>query len=118
MSLSPDSAQASLPPPEPRTRAAAAAPAQTASTSDTAAEGRFMVQVSSQKTEADAQASFRALQKKFPDALGSQSPLIKRADLGDKGTVYRAMVGPFASRDEAVKFCMSYKSAGGQCYIP
>jgi hypothetical protein len=119
MSLSPDSAQASLP--EPRTRVAATAPAQTESTGDAApaAEGRFMVQVSSQKTEADAQASFRALQKKFPDSLGSQSPLIKRADLGgDKGTVYRAMVGPFGSREEAVKFCMSYKSAGGQCYIP
>jgi hypothetical protein len=119
MSLSPDSAQASLPPApaEPRTRMAATTPAQTDATP--AAEGRFMVQVSSQRTEADAQASFRALQKKFPDALGSHSPLIRRADLGgDKGTVYRAMVGPFGSRDEAVKFCMSYKSAGGQCYIP
>ena len=53
------------------------------------------------------------------DALGSHNPLIKRADLGgDKGTVYRAMVGPFANREEAVKFCMSYKGAGGQCYIP
>jgi len=123
MSLSPDSAQASLPPAaaEPRTRMAATASAQTAAASDAApaTEGRFLVQVSSQKTEADAQASFRALQKKFPDALGSQSPLIKRADLGgDKGTVYRAMVGPFGSREEAVKFCMGYKSAGGQCYIP
>ena len=123
LSLSPDSAQASLPPApaEPRTRLAATTPAQTANASEAApaAEGRFLVQVSSQKTEADAQASFRALQKKFPDALGSHSPLIKRADLGgDKGTVYRAMVGPFANREEAVKFCMSYKSAGGQCYIP
>jgi hypothetical protein len=121
MSLSPDSAQASLPPAaaEPRTRTAATAQAVATSDAAPAAEGRFLVQVSSQKTEADAQASFRALQKKFPDALGSQSPLIKRADLGgDKGTVYRAMVGPFASREEAVKFCMSYKSSGGQCYIP
>jgi cell division septation protein DedD len=108
-------------PAEPRTRLAATTPAQTAAAGEAApaTEGRFLVQVSSQKTEADAQASFRALQKKFPDSLGSHSPLIKRADLGgDKGTVYRAMVGPFANREEAVKFCMSYKSAGGQCYIP
>jgi hypothetical protein len=121
LSLSPDSAQASLPPVEPRTRTAATTPAQTAPSSDAApaVDGRFLVQVSSQKTEADAQASFRALQKKFPDALGSQSPLIRRADLGgDKGTVYRAMVGPFGSREEAVRFCVNYKSAGGQCYIP
>jgi len=29
--------------------------------------------------------------------LGSHAPLIKRADLGDKGVYYRAMVGPFGS---------------------
>jgi cell division septation protein DedD len=109
------------PPAEPHTRVAAVAPTQPAPASDQtpAGEGRFLVQVSSQKTEADAQSSFRALQKKFPDSLGSHSPLIKRVDLGgEKGTVYRAMVGPFASRDEAVKFCVSYKSAGGQCLVP
>jgi hypothetical protein len=76
------------------------------------------VQISSQTSEADAQASFRALQKKFPDQLGSHSPVIKKADLGDKGVRYRAMVGPFGSREEAIRFCSSYKTAGGQCYVP
>ena len=33
---------------------------------------------------------------------GSRSPVIKRADLGDKGVYYRAMVGPFGSPDEAI----------------
>ena len=37
--------------------------------------GGYVVQVSSQKNEADAQASYRALQGKFPSVLGSQSPL-------------------------------------------
>jgi hypothetical protein len=123
LSLSPDSAQASLPPAasEQRTRIAASAPTQIASAADSgsAAEGHFLVQVSSQKTEADAQSSYRALQRKFPDALGSHTPVIKRADLGgDKGTVFRAMVGPFASREEAKRFCTSYQTAGGQCYVP
>jgi hypothetical protein len=124
LSLSPDSAQASVPPPapaEPHTRMATNTPTQTAPGGEAApaSEARFLVQVSSQKTEADAQASYRALQKKFPDALGSHTPVIKKADLGgDKGTVYRAMVGPFASRDEAARFCTNYKSAGGQCFVP
>jgi hypothetical protein len=122
MSLSPDSAQASLPPApaEPRTRMAATTPSQAAPSGDAqpAADGRFLVQLSSQPSEADAQASFRSLQKKFPDQLGSQSPIIKRADLGDKGVRYRAMVGPFASHDEAARFCMNYKTAGGQCFVP
>ena len=79
--------------------------------------GAYAVQVTSQRTEADAQASFKALQGKFPNVLGSRAPLIKRADLGDKGVFYRAMVGPFGTRDEAVQFCGNLKTAGGQCVV-
>jgi SPOR domain len=75
------------------------------------------VQVSSQRSETDAQASFKTLQGKFPSVLGSQTPLIKRADLGDKGVYYRAMVGPFGTPEEAAQFCGSLKSAGGQCVV-
>jgi hypothetical protein len=79
--------------------------------------GGYLVQVASQKNEADAQASYRALQGKYPSVLGSRSPVIKRADLGDKGVYYRAMVGPFGSSEEASQFCGSLKSAGGQCVV-
>jgi hypothetical protein len=77
----------------------------------------YLVQVSSQKNEADVQASYRALQNKFPAALGSRPPIIKRADLGAKGIYYRTMVGPFGSTEEAARFCGNLKSAGGQCVI-
>jgi len=102
-----------------RTRVAATNPVQAAPSggTDTGGSGGYVVQVSSQRSETDAQASFKALQSKFPNVLGSQSPLIKRADLGDKGVYYRAMVGPFGSADEASKFCGSLKSSGGQCVI-
>jgi SPOR domain len=78
----------------------------------------FLVQLSSQKSEAEAAASFRSLQAKFPDELGGRSPIIRRADLGSKGVFYRAMVGPFASAQEASQFCASYKAAGGHCVVP
>lgn len=98
------------------------APTRTASTSPTlppqaATSGGYVVQISSQRSEADAQASYRSLQSKFPGVLGSRQPLIKRADLGDKGIYYRAMVGPFGSPEEASQFCGSLKSAGGQCVV-
>jgi hypothetical protein len=100
--------------PAPRARTAAA-PAVEA----TASTGGFMVQLSSQKSESEAQASFRSLQQKFPNELGDRQPVIRRADLGSsKGVVYRAMVGPFASSQEAQQFCSSYKTAGGQCLVP
>jgi hypothetical protein len=77
----------------------------------------YLVQVSSQKNEAYVQASYRALQNKFPAALGSRPPVIKRADLGAKGIYYRTMVGPFGSTEEATQFCGNLKSAGGRCVI-
>lgn len=119
LSLSPQAAQpapAPAPVAEPRTRVAANPPVQLAP-SGGGAGGGYLVQVSSQKNEADAQASYKVLQGKFPAVLGSRTPLIKRADLGDKGIYYRAMVGPFDSPDEASQFCGSLKTAGGQCVV-
>jgi hypothetical protein len=112
MSLTPGGQPAPAAPP---TRIAATNPVQTAPSGGSG--GGYLVQVSSQRNEADAQASYRALQGKFPGVLGSRSPLIKRADLGDKGVYYRAMVGPFDSSDEASQFCGSLKTAGGQCVV-
>jgi hypothetical protein len=77
----------------------------------------YLVQVSSQTSEADAEKSFKSLQGKYPDLLGSREPMIKQADVKGK-TVYRAMVGPFASSGEANQFCNGLKTAGGQCYVP
>ncbi len=113
MSLVPQANQAV--PAEPRTRVAntSTSPVQPAP----AGGGGYVVQVSSQRNEADAQTSYRALQGKFPAVLGSHEPLIKRADLGEKGIYYRAMVGPFGTSEEAVQLCGNLKSAGGQCVV-
>jgi hypothetical protein len=119
MPISPQSAQDSVPEPsEPRARVAAVNPTQAAPAASPASGGGYLVQISSQRSEADAQASFKALQGKFPGVLGSQTPVIKRADLGDKGVYYRAMVGPFGTSDEAAQFCNSLRGAGGQCFVP
>ena len=36
---------------------------------------------------------------------------------GEKGTYYRAMVGPFSTREQAVQLCGSLKAAGGDCVV-
>ena len=76
-----------------------------------------MVQISSQRSEADAQASFRSLQSKFPKELGDREAIVRRADLGQKGIYYRAMVGPFGTAGDADQFCSGLKAAGGQCIV-
>ena len=116
LSLSPDAPAARAP----MRTAAVAAPAPIARPPRrpaAAASGSYAVQVSSQRSEADAQAAFRSLQAKYPNQLGGRQALIHKVELGDKGTYYRAMVGPFASANEASELCSGLKAAGGQCLV-
>ena len=42
---------------------------------------------------------------------------IQRADLGAKGIYYRARVGPFPTRSEAIEVCEKLKAAGSTCIV-
>lgn len=88
-----------------------------AAISPAAVTGGAYVQVSSQKSEADAKASFKSIQSKYASILGSRTASIHKADIAGKGTFYRAMVGPFGTNEEATTFCGNLKSAGGQCVV-
>jgi hypothetical protein len=118
VSLDPQ-AQAREPQATPRERSAAVTPPPTRapSAAPSGGSGGYVVQLSSQKSDAEAQASIRALQAKYPHLLNSQQPTVRRADLGAKGVFYRALVGPFASSGDAGHFCSSLKAAGGQCIV-
>jgi SPOR domain len=121
LSLNPDASAAARAPAAPARTAAVAPPAQPAqpapaASSGTAGPGSY-VQVSSQRSEAEAQSAFRSLQAKYPNQLGGRQLQILKADLGAKGTYYRAAVGPFGNANEAAELCSSLKSAGGQCLI-
>jgi hypothetical protein len=112
MSLSPQASD-----PEPPTRVAATNPTQTA---PAAAEGggTVLVSITSQDSESAARESFRVAQGKYASVLGSRSPVIRQVNLADGKVKYRAMVGPYRTRQEAAAFCTELKSAGGQCFIP
>jgi hypothetical protein len=111
LSLNPDA-------PAPRTmRTAAVAPAPPPAAQVAHSGGGYAVQISSQRSEADAQAAFRGLQAKYPNILGGRQVSIHKVELGAKGTYYRAMVGPFADANEATQLCNGLKAAGGQCLI-
>jgi hypothetical protein len=86
-------------------------------TAPASSAGGYAVQVTSQRSEADAQTAYQSLQAKFPKELGGHEPIIRRADLGDKGTYYRALVGPFASAEAAAGLCSNLKAAGGACLV-
>jgi SPOR domain len=79
--------------------------------------GGFLVQVSSSRSEEDAEAAFKTLQRRYPTTMAGQALIIKRADLGDKGVYYRGVVGPFDTAEEASRFCTRLRTAGGACVI-
>jgi len=123
LSLSPQSGPSSAPQNSPQggaaasppARAAALAPPPPAAAAADSAAGYF-VQVTAQKTQEEAQASYRGIQAKYASVLGSREPVIRRKDLGSKGVFYGAQVGPF-SREDALELCKSLKSAGATCII-
>ncbi len=98
------------------TRTAAVAPSAPVASAPAQGGSGYFVQVSSQRSEGDALASYKALQTKFPGALGSRQATIRRADLA-AGTYYRALVGPFRSSEDASQMCASLKAAGGVCLV-
>ena len=112
MSLAPQATESE------QTRVAANNPAQNAPAVAPEGGGSFLVSVTSQDSESSARESFRVAQGKYGSVLGSRSPVIKRVDLADGKTKYRAMVGPYRTRQEAAQFCTELKAAGGQCFIP
>lgn len=107
---------ATAPAPSAIPRTAAAAPVSVAPPRAGDA-GNFVVQLSAQKSEAEAQTSFRSMQVKYPNQLRGRDPIIRKKDLGDKGIFYGVQVGPFASREEAVQLCDNLKAAGGSCIV-
>jgi hypothetical protein len=90
-----------------------AAPAQASTTP----AGGYTVQLSAQRSEADARASYRSLQQKY-SVLRAREPIIRRTDTGEKGGVwFKAQVGPFTAVEQAIAFCDNLKAAGGQCVV-
>jgi len=77
----------------------------------------YAVQVSSQKTEAEAKAAYKGLENKYASQLSGKQMFVYRVDLGAKGIYYRTMVGPYANASEATELCSSLKAAGATCII-
>ena len=79
--------------------------------------GGYMVQISAQKSEAEATAAFNAAKVKYSDLLGTYQVVLRKKQIPGKGTFYGAQVGPFATREDATGLCAHLKSAGGNCLV-
>lgn len=71
--------------------------------------------LASQRSETEARLAFRSLQDKYP-ILSGRDAVIRRADDGRQGTLYRVEIGPL-SNGQADELCGTIKSSGGQCVL-
>jgi hypothetical protein len=78
--------------------------------------GGVFVQISSQRTEDAARATYKDLQQRYPNILGAYDVNIQRADVPDRGTFFRVRVGPFSPGD-GQRLCDDLRSAGGDCVL-
>ena len=77
-----------------------------------APSGEYVVQVSAQKTEDEARASYQLLQQKYASVLSGRDPIIRRAELGQSGTWYRVHVGSFATAEQADRVLQQSEGRG------
>ncbi|MBL1405729.1 MAG: SPOR domain-containing protein [Rhizobiales bacterium] len=78
--------------------------------------GGYTVQVSSQRSDKAARASYANIRKRFSSVIGNRQPVIQKAVIKGKGTFYRAKI-PTRTKAEATKLCASLKRAGGSCFV-
>jgi hypothetical protein len=61
---------------------------------------------------------FADMQQKYTAILQNKTPDVQEADLGEKGTYHRLLVGPPGSRDSANSVCTQLKAQGfSGCWV-
>lgn len=93
---------------------AQAAPAPAAST-PTSNVGAW-VQLSSQRSEADAQADIPSLQARYGALFNGATPEVSQVDLGERGIYYRVRL-PQPTFDQANSVCTAIQGQGGDCFV-
>ena len=73
---------------------------------------------SSSQSRLDALKRFADMQQKYGTVLANKTPDVQEANLGDKGTFHRLLVGPPGSRAQASAVCTELKAAGYKdCWV-
>jgi len=63
-------------------------------------------------SQLDALKQFADLKLKYADLLGDKTPEVQVANLGEKGTYHRLLVGPPGSQESVKELCSNLKAAG------
>lgn len=82
-----------------------------------AASGSYVLQIGAFKSQAEADAAWRAYRGKHAALLTGYSPDVRQVELGEKGTWYRLRIAGFNDREVASALCDRLKADGGGCFL-
>lgn len=104
---------------KPASTQTAAAPAAAPKPAATVAApgGSAKIQLASLKDQAQAQATWGQLQKKYADILGDLTPAYERVDIPGKGTFIRLQAGPLKDRNAAQALCQQLAAKNQGCIV-
>ncbi len=78
------------------------------------APGGYFAQVKSDQSRKAAEAELAVVAEKYKAVLGEMPLMTRSADLKDRGTWFRVLIGPVKSHDDADNLCKRLKGAGLQ----
>jgi len=79
--------------------------------------GAYVLQIGAYKSQADADAAWKAYKAKHAALLSGYAPDVQQAQLGEKGTWYRLRIAGFSDKDGASATCDRLKADGGNCFL-
>jgi hypothetical protein len=77
----------------------------------------FAAHLSSVRSQAQTEAEWRKLQKRFPELLADRKMIVRSVELEGKGTYFRILTDPFADEGKVQSFCATLESRQQYCLI-
>jgi len=90
---------------------------QAALTEPSKASGHFRIQIAALRTQAEAQALVARVVREHAAVLAAREPRIDQTVMGNMGSFYRVLIGPFASAQETQNLCAKLKGSGLDCLV-
>jgi len=79
--------------------------------------GHIRIQIAAVRTQAEAQALAAKVMREHAATLAAREPQIDQTVMGNMGSFYRVLIGPFASAQETQGVCAKLKGAGLDCLV-
>jgi tetratricopeptide (TPR) repeat protein len=75
------------------------------------------IQIGAVRTQAEAKALAAKVKREHPATLAAREPQIDQTVMGNMGSFYRVLLGPFASAQETQGVCAKLKGTGLDCLV-